>query len=213
MLPFRRVLMKMRLSNLGVQHFFASPCTCCFGPSSVPPRGRCVRAPHLPATLHEGTFLNGWCKQGNDLPTPLGRADLVVQIFFPWSENSFKAGFSRGGIYDVFRLVIAAGETGNLKPWPSKSRSLNYFQTPGIKSGFRSPGTFLGGFSSKAPETGLRHRRRTPPTPACPPPPPEGCGAQQGPTRPVEPPARGAKMPGRKHTPFFETRQKNRWFC
>jgi hypothetical protein len=53
-----------------------------------------VRAPHLPVTFHEGAFLSGWRKQGNDLPSLLGRAGLVLQIFFPWSGNIFKANFS-----------------------------------------------------------------------------------------------------------------------
>jgi hypothetical protein len=30
----------------------------------------------VPVTHRELTFLNGWHKQSNDLPTPLGRAEL-----------------------------------------------------------------------------------------------------------------------------------------
>jgi hypothetical protein len=56
---------------------------------------RCARTPNLPVKFHERTFLNGWRKQGSDLPTLLGRADLFTQIFFPWSENNFKASFPR----------------------------------------------------------------------------------------------------------------------
>jgi hypothetical protein len=79
-------------------------------------RRRCARAPHLPVTFHEGAFLNGWHKQGNDLPTLLGRAGLALQGFFPCSENYFQAGLLRGKAYDVFYLVIAAGEISNFGP-------------------------------------------------------------------------------------------------
>jgi hypothetical protein len=59
-----------------------------------------------------------WRKQGNDLPPPLGRAGLALQVFFPWSENNFKADFSRVKVYDIFtfHLVIAAGKILNFGP-------------------------------------------------------------------------------------------------
>jgi hypothetical protein len=39
--------------------------------------------------FHEGIFLSGWRKQGNAFPMLLGRADLVLQIFFSWYKNNF----------------------------------------------------------------------------------------------------------------------------
>jgi hypothetical protein len=71
--------------------------------------GRCVRAPRLQVTSHEGNFLSGW--QGSDLPTPLGKADLASKVLFRWSENDFKASFSRGEAYGVFASRSPLGKS------------------------------------------------------------------------------------------------------
>jgi hypothetical protein len=58
-------------------------------------RWRCLQTPHLPVVFLEENFLNGLHKQGNDQLALLGRAGLVLQIFFPAFENILEAGFSR----------------------------------------------------------------------------------------------------------------------
>ena len=48
---------------------------------------RCVWTSHLPVMFHEGTFLDGWRKQHREMTHQRG-ADLLSQVFFPWSENN-----------------------------------------------------------------------------------------------------------------------------
>jgi hypothetical protein len=71
----------------------------------------------LAGCIPRGSILNSWHKQGNGFPTPLGRADLALQFFFPVvSENDFEAGFSRAKVQRRFHFAIAAGEISNFGP-------------------------------------------------------------------------------------------------